>query len=195
MVDPNFWVEPHFLIQQCFYGKTAANKNRMCFFLPFRWTSMPKCYPCYFWCSYIRWVLKTSKPLIWEWKLQSWRCWMTSRSRQSYLHKYWYKPQVFCPSSAQGLPTTLQNSGCLWPIPAWWQKLKMSWFDQWPKGQYDKTYFCLKNLCHLFRYRHSLLGSLVQFHLKVNFQDTISQLFFQLTTFLHKVILVWQFHQ
>ena len=46
----------------------------------------------------------------------------------------------------------------------------------------------LKELVSFTQIQMQLIGSLVHFHLKVNFQDIISKLFFQLTTFLHKVI-------
>ena len=108
------------------------------------------------------------------------------QSRQSYLHKYWYNLKYFV-QALHRVYQLLYKILVVYGNSSMRTKLKCHNLINGPRTIWQNL-LLFKELVSFTQIQTQLIGSLVWFHLKVNFQDTISELFFWLTTFLHKVI-------
>ena len=108
------------------------------------------------------------------------------QSRQCYLHKYWYNLKYFV-RALHGVYRLLYKILIVHGNSSMRTKLKCHNLIHGPRT-IRQNLRLFKELVSFTQIQTQLIASLVCFHLKVNFQDTISRLFFRLTTFLYKVI-------
>ena len=144
-----------------------------------------KCYPCYFDTSTL---VSLNEKKTTNLKMETTILEMLSdiQSRQCYLHKYWYNLKYFV-RALHGVYQLLYKILFVYGNSSMRTKLKCHNLINGPRTIQQNLHL-FKELVSFTQIQMQIIGSLVCFHLKVNFQDKISKLFFWLTTFLHKVI-------